>query len=59
MTSSGTGSKRDSARFGWALPVYLLSNLLRCGACGGGFSKVSLHHYGCSNARNRGLAAIC
>jgi hypothetical protein len=27
---------------------------LRCGACGGGFSKVSLHHYGCSNARNRG-----
>src|SRR5205823_12905350 len=30
------------------------SNLLKCGACGGGFSKVSLHHYGCSNARNRG-----
>ena len=25
-----------------------------CGACGGGFSKVSQHHYGCSNARNRG-----
>jgi site-specific DNA recombinase len=25
-------------------PVYLLSNLLRCGACGGGFSKVSQHH---------------
>jgi site-specific DNA recombinase len=35
-------------------PVYLLSNLLRCGSCEGGFSKVSLHHYGCSNARNRG-----
>jgi len=35
-------------------PAYLLSNLLKCGACGGGFSKVSLHHYGCSNARNRG-----
>ena len=35
-------------------PVYLLSNLLKCGVCGGGFSKVSQHHYGCSNARNRG-----
>ena len=24
-------------------PVYLLSNLLKCGVCGGGFSKVSQH----------------
>jgi site-specific DNA recombinase len=35
-------------------PAYLLSGLLRCGSCGGGFSKVSTEHYGCSNARNRG-----
>jgi hypothetical protein len=28
--------------------------LIKCGPCGGGFSKVSQHHYGCSNARNRG-----
>ncbi len=35
-------------------PVYLLSGLLRCGTCGGGMSKISTHHYGCSNARNRG-----
>ncbi len=35
-------------------PRYLLSGLLACGECGGGFSKVSKDHYGCSNARNRG-----
>jgi site-specific DNA recombinase len=35
-------------------PSYLLSHLIRCGCCGGGFSKISRDHYGCSNARNRG-----
>ncbi len=35
-------------------PRYLLSGLLRCGACGGGFSKISQAHYGCSTARNKG-----
>jgi hypothetical protein len=35
-------------------PTYLLSGLLRCGVCEGGFSKVSEQHYGCFNARNRG-----
>ena len=34
-------------------PRMLLSYLLKCG-CGGGFSKVSQHHYGCSTARNKG-----
>jgi DNA invertase Pin-like site-specific DNA recombinase len=38
-------------------PAYLLSGLLKCGACGGGFSKVSQEHYGCSTARNRGTCA--
>ena len=32
----------------------LLSYLLKCGCCGGGFSKVSQNHYGCSTARNKG-----
>jgi site-specific DNA recombinase len=50
LTHDNAGVRSERAR----RPVYLLSNLLRCGACGGGFSKVSLHHYGCSNARNRG-----
>lgn len=35
-------------------PKYLLSGLLRCGSCGGGFSKISQSHYGCSTARNKG-----
>ena len=37
-----------------ARPKYLFSNLLKCGCCGGGFSKVSQKHYGCSTARNKG-----
>jgi DNA invertase Pin-like site-specific DNA recombinase len=35
-------------------PRMLLSYLLKCGCCGGGFSKVSQSHYGCSTARNKG-----
>jgi site-specific DNA recombinase len=35
-------------------PRYLLSGLLKCGTCGGGFSKISRFHYGCSTARNKG-----
>ena len=35
-------------------PRMLLSYLLICGCCGGGFSKVSQNHYGCSTARNKG-----
>jgi site-specific DNA recombinase len=35
-------------------PRMLLSFLLRCGVCGGSFSKVSEKHYGCSTARNKG-----
>jgi len=38
-------------------PVYLLSGLLKCGSCGGGFSKVSQEHYGCSTARDRGTCS--
>ena len=35
-------------------PKYLLSNLLKCGSCGGGYSMISQKHVGCSNARNKG-----
>jgi site-specific DNA recombinase len=35
-------------------PNYLLSGLLKCGVCSGGFSKISEFHYGCSTARNKG-----
>ena len=35
-------------------PRYLFSGLMRCGVCGGGFSKISAQHFGCSSARNKG-----
>lgn len=38
-------------------PEYLLSGLLKCGSCGGGFSKLNTERYGCSNARNKGDTA--
>ena len=39
-------------------PKSLLAQLLECGACGGGYSKISATHVGCSNARNKG-EAVC
>jgi len=50
LTHDGAGIRSERAR----RPIYLLSNLLRCGVCGGGFSNVSNERYGCSAARNRG-----
>jgi site-specific DNA recombinase len=50
LTHDDAGVRSERAR----RPAYLLSNLIKCSVCGGGFSKVSAHHYGCSNARNRG-----
>jgi len=38
-------------------PAYLLSNLIKCGACSGGYSMVNARDYGCSNARNRGTCS--
>lgn len=39
-------------------PAYLLSGLLKCGACGGGFAKINVERYGCSQARNKGKS-VC
>ena len=38
-------------------PRYLFSGLMCCGECGGGFSKISAQHFGCSTARNKGATA--
>jgi len=38
-------------------PAYLLSGLLRCGVCSGGFSKRSDTHYACSTAHDRGTCS--
>ena len=37
--------------------THLFAKLLKCGDCGGGFSKIATH-LGCSNARNKG-DAVC
>ena len=50
IMTNGRGIRSERAR----RPRYLLSGLLRCGSCGGGFSKISQSHYGCSTARNKG-----
>ena len=38
-------------------PRNLFSYLLKCSECGGGFSKISKTHYGCSTARNKGTCS--
>ena len=35
-------------------PKHLFSGLMRCGQCGGGYSKVGARHFGCSTAANKG-----
>ncbi len=39
-------------------PQYLLSGLLKCGVCGGGFTKVNGERYGCASVRNKGIS-VC
>ena len=38
-------------------PRYLFSGLMRCGQCGGGYSKISANLFGCSTARNKGTCS--
>ncbi|MEM1150013.1 MAG: recombinase family protein [Pseudomonadota bacterium] len=49
-----TYTKSDKPLNNTNRPVYLLSGLLKCGCCGGGYSMVSPTHLGCSTARNKG-----
>ncbi len=46
--------RKEKAFYDKQRPRKLLSYLLKCGACGGGLSKISAHLYGCSTARNKG-----
>ena len=39
-------------------PQYLLSGLLVCGQCLGGYSKINTDRYGCSTSRNKGTC-VC
>ncbi len=58
-TAARGGEDADGAAPFWSQqrPRYLFSGLLRCGACGGGFVKVSAAHFGCSTAREKGAPA--
>ncbi|GGB65156.1 recombinase family protein [Henriciella pelagia] len=46
-TAKGARTFRDAKR-----PKYLLSGLLKCGECGGGFNKANHGRYACSSRRN-------
>ena len=35
-------------------PKYLLSGLMKCGHCGGSYTKISQNLFGCATARNKG-----
>lgn len=48
VTDDRTGNPVRARR-----PRYLFSGLLTCGCCGGGYTLVSKHHYGCANSRNK------
>jgi len=39
-------------------PRYLLSGLVKCGVCGGGYAKINNHYYGCAASKNKG-EAVC
>ena len=49
-------TRPDHERAFWAQtrPKYLLSGLLRCGACGGAYTKINANLFGCAAARNKG-----
>ena len=50
IAEDNRGNRTERAR----RPRYLFSGLMQCGVCGGGYSKISQQHYGCSTARNKG-----
>ncbi|MBK9584837.1 MAG: recombinase family protein [Alphaproteobacteria bacterium] len=39
-------------------PRYLLSGLVKCGVCGGGYAKINSTHYGCASSKNKG-ESVC
>jgi len=53
-SGSAGGASIPGAFWSKQRPRHLFSGLMRCGVCGGGFSKISAAHFGCSTARNKG-----
>ncbi|WEZ82305.1 recombinase family protein [Rhizobium sp. 32-5/1] len=50
----GEINKHDAPLWKMNRPKHLLSHLLCCGSCGGGYSMIGAKHVGCSTARNKG-----
>ena len=50
----GAIKKQHKEFWGKQRPKHLFSYLLKCSECGGGYSKISKDHYGCSTSRNKG-----
>jgi site-specific DNA recombinase len=53
----GENKKKKTEYWGKRRPSNLLSYLLKCGVCEGGFCKSSKTHYSCSTARNKGTCS--
>jgi len=58
QAAAGRGSPGGPAAF-WSKqrPKFLFSGLMRCGACGSGYSKSGVEHFSCSAARSKGATA--
>jgi site-specific DNA recombinase len=51
------GDKAPAPFWSKQRPKFLFSGLLRCAACGSGYSKSGAERFGCSGARNKGPSA--
>lgn len=57
LKASSSASKQKKGEAGYwdrRRPRYLLSGLIKCGACGGGVVNINAHRVGCASARNKG-----
>jgi site-specific DNA recombinase len=53
-SARNTGTQPKSGFWSHQRPKYLLTGLMRCGTCGGGYTKISANLFGCATARNKG-----
>ncbi|MEX0956367.1 MAG: recombinase family protein [Rhizobiaceae bacterium] len=54
-TQQGSYERRNDPLWAKNRPVYLLSHLVKCGCCGGGFALHNRTHLSCSARRNKGV----